>query len=261
MLDVLLNTLIQIGIFVGAVFGVGFIISLINRFFYHLAGTSKAVVYGTGFIGTPIHELSHAFFCVVFFHHIEEIKLFQISDEDGTLGYVSHSYNRRNIYQIIGNFFIGTAPILVGTTLLMLMLFLITPSTFGSITSALSPSMTYADIFPTLGKVIKAFFSGVSDWKWWLYLLFVILVAIHMNLSTADLKGTLISLPFIIIILFIVNFAIYFINKDAYQVFNKAMITGETYLILILAMSLFFSLLTLGVGAIIYLVRRVTGRV
>ena len=257
MQDVLINVLIQIGIFVGAVFGVGFIISLINRLFYYLAGTSKAVVYGTGIIGTPIHELSHAFFCVVFRHHIKEIKLFQISDEDGTLGYVKHSYNRRNIYQIIGNFFIGTAPILVGTTLLILLLFLISPTTFGSVSGVLSLNMGYADIFPSLWAVIKAFFSGYVDKNWWLYLIFVILVAIHMNLSTADLKGTLISLPFIAVILLIVNYVIYFINKGVYQSFNSVMITGETYLILILAMSLFFSLLTLVIGLIIYIIRRI----
>lgn len=260
MLDVLLNTLIQFGIFVGAVFGVGFIISLINRLFYSLAGTSKAVVYGTGIIGTPIHELSHALFCLVFFHKIEEIKLFQISDEDGTLGYVNHSYNNKNIYQLIGNFFIGVAPILVGTVFLIGMLFLISPNTFSSITGTLSSSMIYSDIFPTLGEVIKAFFSGYTDWKWWLYLILVILVAIHMNLSTADLKGTVIALPFIAIVLIIVNYAIYFINKGAYQSFLNVMMTGEVYLILVLSMSLMFSILTLVLGVIIYIPRKVAGR-
>ncbi len=116
----LINTLIQIGIFVVSIYVVGFIISIINKLFYKIAGTSKAVIYGTGIIGTPIHELSHALFCVIFLHKITEIKLFQINSEDGTLGYVKHAYNKKNIYHLIGNFFIGVAPILIGTIILIL---------------------------------------------------------------------------------------------------------------------------------------------
>ena len=81
-----------------------------------------------------------------------------------------------------------------------------------------------------------------------------------MNLSQADLKGTLIALPFIVILLLIVNYVIYFINKDVYQSFNNVMITGEVYLILILSMSLIFSLLTLVIGLIIYPFRRLVDK-
>ncbi|MGO0807158.1 hypothetical protein ACTPEF_24675, partial [Clostridioides difficile] len=37
------------------------------------------------------------------------------SKNDGILGYVSHSYKKDNLYQSIGNFFIGIAPIIGGT--------------------------------------------------------------------------------------------------------------------------------------------------
>ena len=41
----------------------------------------------------------------------EEIRLFQPDLETGVLGYVNHSYNKRNMYKVLGNYFIGVAPI------------------------------------------------------------------------------------------------------------------------------------------------------
>ena len=67
--------------------------------------------------GVAVHELSHAFFCIVFRHKITKLVLFS-PEEDGTLGYVNHTYNSRSYYQRIGNFFIGTGPIWGGIFIL-----------------------------------------------------------------------------------------------------------------------------------------------
>ena len=255
-MDALINSLIQVGVFVGAIYGVGFLIALINRLFYSLAGTSKAVVYGTGFIGTPIHETSHALFCLLFAHKIHEVKLFQISSEDGTLGYVSHSYNKKNLYAVIGNFFIGVAPILMGTLILILLMWLITPATFNNVNAAMGNAGTYADFFPSAGAAIKAFFMGATAWQWWVYLIPVIFISIHMNLSKADLKGTVIAIPFIIILIFAVNFLVWAISKDGYASFVGAMNHAGTFLLLFLMMSLLFSLIALVPAAIIGVFRK-----
>ena len=263
-LNGLINFLIQISVFVGAVYLVGFLISRINKLFYYLAGTSRGVIYGTAFFGTPIHELSHAFFCLVFFHKIEEIKLFQIDDEDGTLGYVRHTYNKKNIYHLIGCFFIGTAPILVGTALLMLLMWLIVPASFNginaSVTAAFAGGFEYIKIFEILWGSIVSFFSGVGDWRWWVYLIPVILIAIHMNLSTADLQGSVIGIPFIILIFFIINLALFW-TGSVYDGYCYGMAYAEVYLILILFMSLVFSIISLVPALLIYIIRRATHRV
>ena len=104
--------LMQLIFTVGIIVLFGLIVAMLNKMFYrNLASFGMAPCYITGFIGTPIHELSHALFCLIFGHKIHEIKLFQIGG-DGTLGYVNHSYNPKNIYHKIGNFFIGVAPII-----------------------------------------------------------------------------------------------------------------------------------------------------
>ena len=93
-LDILLGFLLQILFTIGLIVLVGFLIALCNKKFYsNLGGLGMTACYVTGCIGTPIHELSHALFCLIFGHKITEIKLFQINSDDGTLGYVKHSYN------------------------------------------------------------------------------------------------------------------------------------------------------------------------
>lgn len=71
------------------------------------------IIYLSAWLGTPIHELSHAFFCLIFGHKIKQIVLFN-PDKRGTLGYVTHSYNNHNVWQVMGNFFIGIAPLFGG---------------------------------------------------------------------------------------------------------------------------------------------------
>lgn len=258
----LINTLIQIGIFLISIYVVGFLISLINKLFYSLAGNSKAIIYSTGIIGTPIHELSHALFCVIFLHKITEIKLFQINSEDGTLGYVNHSYNRRNIYHLIGNFFIGVAPILIGTLLLTLLLKLMVPEVFDSILDSINvfvkssyDSFSISNFFKMIGNIFISFFKGVTNWLWWIYFLICFFIALHMNLSKADLKGTIIAIPFIIIIFVIINFSLYFISKNIYEGYLNIMWIGGMYLISVLLLSLLYSCISLIFASIIYLFR------
>ena len=81
-LDIFISFLLQVAFTVGIIFLFGWLIALCNKVFYSNFGRYGHIVcYITGFIGTPIHELSHALFCLIFGHKILEIKLFQISDD------------------------------------------------------------------------------------------------------------------------------------------------------------------------------------
>ena len=61
----------------GLVFLFGKVIALCNGAFYRNFGSKgRAVCYATGFIGTPVHEASHALMCLIFGHKIVEIKFF-----------------------------------------------------------------------------------------------------------------------------------------------------------------------------------------
>ena len=225
---------------VGSIFIFGFIIYLINRLFYaNFGGSGRAVCYATGFIGTPVHELSHALMCLVFFHRITEIRLFQISD-DGTLGYVNHSYNPRNVYQRIGNFFIGVAPILCISAILYAAVYLLLP-TFASEVAELGATGSVGAIWSS----VKAFFVGVTSWQWWVFVIIGMLLALHMNLSGADIKGAWSGLIVLLVVVAIVDVVLGLVVVSALDNFTAFMLTAAGYMICFFIVALIISLLAL----------------
>lgn len=265
------NILLQIAFFIGVVYGVGFVISLMNRFFYRLVNYSKGVCYATGFIGTPIHELSHALMCVVFRHKIDEIKLFQVDDENGVLGYVRHSYNQKSIYQRVGNFFISVAPIVCGTAVLFLLIKLLLPQTFTMMSAYLTAFSTHAKTGLTMqnvnyligafsGMAQTLFFSYTQGAPFWIFVVLALCIALHQNLSGADIKNSLSALPILIGLLVVVNAVLYFIFPTAYLSFVGAMNTAGGFLTCGLLLALLCSLIPLSVALLFSLLKKVLRR-
>ena len=122
------KTLIDLFRLFGNIIIFGFILyvlsSMTRRIFAKTLG-AKTELYITGLNGTPIHELSHALFCIIFNHKINDIKLFTTKSE--TIGYVLHSYDSRSWYQQIGNFFIGVGPIIIGALIVYFLFLLLAP--------------------------------------------------------------------------------------------------------------------------------------
>ena len=265
-MEVLKNIVFQLAIFIVLIYVVGYVISLINKSFYKLTGGGVALCYATGFIGTPIHELAHASMCLVFFHKIVEMKLFQIDKESGVLGYVSHNYNRKNIYQVIGNYFIGVAPIFVGAFVLLLVLKLLLPDAFtlskdyiAGFISAQGANIgenIVSDLFDVVWGVISAIFTAEFSWKMIVFFIFSLCIALHMSLSGADIKGSLGALPFLIILVVAVNYLLS-IFPSVYAGFHGGMVTASCFLIAVLAISLIFSCMVLIIGIIVSLIRKI----
>ncbi len=82
----------------------------------------KAYIYIFGWIGVPIHEIGHLLFCIIFGHRVNKVELFDYNATSGSLGYVDHTYNRSNLYQRIGNFFIGIGPVIIGCSVIYILL-------------------------------------------------------------------------------------------------------------------------------------------
>ena len=99
------------------------LISLINNLSQKLQLSSggRLMVYIFGIIGVTVHEFSHYLFCLIFQHKVTSDKFFKPNWETGVMGYVHHTYNIHNIYQSIGQVFISIAPMIVGSSLIILL--------------------------------------------------------------------------------------------------------------------------------------------
>lgn len=173
------------------------------------------IVMLTGIIGVPIHELSHAIFALVFGHKVTKIKLFQSPDENGVMGYVNHTYNPINLYQQIGNLFIGVAPIFGGTlSIIILMRFLI-PKAYMQFIHILMENLNITTlnkaaidgVLISYGALIKNIFSlnNFSNPYFYIFLFLAICISSHISLSFTDIKGTYSGISMIFLIFFILN--------------------------------------------------------
>ena len=264
---ILLNVLTQLFYFFGVVFLIGFLIARINRRFYRLWRHSHGVCLATGFLGTPIHELGHALFCVVFGHKITDIKLFQIDDESGTLGYVNHSYNPKNLWHKIGNYFIGVAPIICGSAVLLLFANWLVPSAYSEMyatirtfarakTTVFSSGWfeNYWDVF--CGMLFSLFTDGDFGWGKWVFFLLSFCIALHMNLSGADIKNALPAVPILALVIVALNFALGYIDWSFYKDFLNVMNFAGGFLSATLLLSIALSVCYLVVGLILKFILR-----
>lgn len=268
--ELVANILIHLLYFIGVVYFVGFLIYLLDRAFYRLLGGGRLVCYVTGLVGTPIHELSHALMCLFFGHRIREMRLYRIDRQSGVLGYVTHTYNRRNPYHVMGNYFIGIAPILVGTLFLCLMMRLLLPTAFEGFGAYLSD---FAD-WQAQGLVLKQLigvgavfvsfltllFSAAGGWQFWVFLLLALCVSIHMNLSWADIRLSLAALPMPAILLSLCHVALYFLSAETYARFVRALNVAGSYLAGVLMFSLALSVLSVLLALVLRLIRRLFAR-
>ena len=169
----------------------------------------------TAIIGVPIHEISHALFCFIFGHKIVKVVLIQKRDENGVLGYVNHSYNPNSIYQQIGNFFIGIAPILGGITSIIALMRIIIPKAYSEF---ITISMNNLDITKLDGasingilnsyiKLITTIFSinNFGSPYFIVFLILAICISSHISLSSADIKGASKGLLIIFIVMVVIN--------------------------------------------------------
>jgi len=216
------NWLTQFISIVGIIYLYGFAVWGLNRLFYNmLGGRAHGICVATGFVGTPVHELGHAIFCLLFLHRINEIKLFTPNSKDGVLGYVNHSYNKKNVYHQIGNFFIGVGPILFGSAVLFLLMYFLSPDMFRAITGGIGKGseLSVSTVIGAGTDMLSAMFRG-SDFtsgKQWLFFILAVLITLHMSLSPADMKGSVAGTGYIAALLLAANVVLYFVHVKAFS--------------------------------------------
>jgi hypothetical protein len=148
----------------------------------------------TGWLGTPVHELSHALLCVVFRHEIVDMALFKPDKSNRRLGYVVHAWQQGNLIQDIGSFFIGIAPLIGGTLVLFGLLLLFFPHEGQTALFVHQPESPFAtQVTTAVSGLIRGLFQpqNLLSFRLWLFLYLVICVGSHMAPSGDDYRGAL----------------------------------------------------------------------
>lgn len=253
----LLTLEISVQLFGGLFIG-GLLLYLLARFTRNLFSQTfgyRTEIFVTAWIGTPVHELGHAFFCLLFGHKIKKIKLFSPSATDGSLGSVEHSYNPHNIYHRVGNFFIGAGPLIFGSTIILLLIWFLLPNGnvvldmqgSGEISIALNQDgivQFFKNTWTETIAIISVIFSSVNFglWQFWLFMYLSLAISAHMELSPPDLKLMWNGFFMILLLIFIFN-VIYLLFLSG---FNNVLFKGAalfSYLNQILFVGLFFSII------------------
>jgi len=188
-----------------------------------------------GSVGVSFHELAHLITAVLFRHRINRVELFRPvkGKIDGVLGYVYHTWNNRSIYQRIGNFFIGTAPMFFGAGFLFILLRFAYPTSFVEV-------VALNEIPDSLRFAFKSMFQRENFFTIWTPVVFlaVILICPHMHMSWADVKGATSGAVTLLIVALILSVASDYIPVNVMAQMQGAMTTFVTYYVYALILGL-----------------------
>jgi hypothetical protein len=164
----------------------------------------RGVVWWTGWLGTPIHELSHCIVGTCFAHKIDEVKLWEPDPRDGVLGYVRYRLPTSRLlrpYAVIGQFFSGIAPLFGGSLVLLLALRIVVPDAhavfdaadrYSETLSTSRPAGVLSGFVALVRSVYGSVFAeGVASPRPWIFLYIALAVGAHLAPSPADMKGGL----------------------------------------------------------------------
>ncbi len=212
-------TLMQIGGIFGLFFLIGFLLSFFQQktqTLYRLSVGWQGILW-TAWIGTPIHEIGHMLMAILFRHRLRDVSLFRPNKDTGDLGHVGHTFNTKNPYHQIGNFFIGAAPLIFGAIILLLLARFLIPN--GKELVTLLTTFTEAPINTlgeTMWQIVRTLFapSHLVSWKFWIFLYISFCIASHIAPSREDRKNMWQGLLWIVGFLFIINSIFVFFGKN-----------------------------------------------
>jgi hypothetical protein len=255
LLNVLILSVTEIVYLLGILIVVGFLLgwieSVSNEWAYEAFG--KAGIMLTACIGTPIHEVGHALMCLIFGHKINSIKLFDINPKNSALGYVNHSYNKHNLYQLSGNFFISIGPIFSGSAAILFFMYMLEPNTFKAlqkyVVSAPVDSNNIVDFIKWSWHSIMIVYTGILNSEstaprsFWIFLLLAICTSSHIALSKADIKNAISGLVVTLFVVVLFNMGALLCGIETLK-YVLTVAKYNIYLISVLSVSIAFSLIT-----------------
>jgi len=186
----------------------------------------RGYVWAIGWLGVIVHELGHFLMALLFGFKVLGKKWVDFNPKSGSLGHVNVS-PPKNIYQQIGLFFIGIAPLVSGTLVIYLASrWLLGPEAFAPMreikgtTEVLQSGDALKDYLLQLaahiGAVFDAIFTeeNVGNWRFWVFIFVALSVGSSMHLSRSDVRSLLYGLLAITALILTINLVVAAIAID-----------------------------------------------
>ena len=215
-LNALHATAYELIILTGFLIGAGLVLNLIeNKTNYYISQSfGRLGILLTALIGTPIHEIGHLLMCIIFRHRINSVKLLNISKNSSSLGSVSHSFDGKNPYQRIGNFFIGLGPLFSASAAISISMYILLPDVFFVFKQAVSTNKFIVasngwtiELLTTFNSLIYSLFTlnNLYHWEFWVFIVIAMSISAHTSLSKSDINNVYDGTVSLFILLFCVN--------------------------------------------------------
>lgn len=244
LIETLRVTAVQVlGVF-GIFFFLGFLLSKLQtwtNYYYHNAWGWKGILW-TAWIGTPFHELGHYILAKLFRHEVTALALFRPNKETGGLGHVDHSYKKSSMFQSFGNFFIGAAPILFGTLILVTLVYSLLPNGKDIIETLLSARGSLISLLRSVPHVLGLIFvkDNIGSWHFWVFLYISFAISAHIAPSKQDRAGMWREFVWIVIVLLILNLSALFLHINL----TELILRTRVYLNILVAMTMYALLMS-----------------
>ena len=253
--DLIVATFSQMASLFAGIFIFGLLIHFVSQLTFKSLERSfgRKGTYLVAWLGTSIHELGHVLFCLIFMHKIIKVEFFKPDPLTGTLGYVSHTWNHSNPWHVMGNFFIGIGPVILGCVALFGAFYFLIPNSsqvWDSITSKVNEvdsSYSIGSYFTILRGSALAMaeliftIPNLTGWRFWVFCYLAICIASNIRLSLSDIKGALSGLGCIVLPFLLVNLIGLITGTGSEKLFPlTASSLGTVYSLFILALIMVF---------------------
>lgn len=250
----IINLLKTVAIELFSLFGIFFVLGYMLTKLQHATNNGYTRSIGwkgillTAWFGTPIHEIGHVVMAKIFRHKIKQVSLFEPNAATGGLGHVEHEFHPYSLYQRVGNFFIGAAPMIFGSLVLLGLLYLFVPNAKEIFQSLNQEEYTLITLLDSSFQTILSLFSvnHLQNGSFYIFLYLSFCVASHIAPSEIDLKNMWSGFTWLVVLLIMTNAIPVFlgINPEGYA---QKIYAGVAIFIAIFLYAIIISALHLGV--------------
>jgi hypothetical protein len=215
LLNVGVVTLVQLFALGGPALALIYVLSTLSAYVERFARTALgSTTYQLlfGWIGTAVHETGHLLAAVLFLQPVRSFRPFTFDSKAKIQGSVVTQPNYGNLYQYIGMFFIGIAPVLFGALVIFLASYILFQDQVYDIWQRIERSNELDQ--PMIGSVLSsgmAFLAVVFNprnwlnWRLYLFLYIVFAVGSSIHLSGVDVANAKRGCMPMIVLLFLFN--------------------------------------------------------